>query len=129
MKKLDKFLFLVLIIFITSISSIFIFTVFIKDQELIDFFASFTLFCVLISVFSFFGYLIIKRKKYARNQKIILILLLVIIGFIDILLLIVATVSGLWIYSPILGIFNSISLGIYAIILGAIESKSLKKKS
>ena len=62
-----------------------------------------------------------------RNQKIVLLLLLLIIGFIDIILLIIAPVSGLWIYYPILGIFNSISLGIFVYFLGIIELKSSKK--
>jgi len=62
-----------------------------------------------------------------RNQKIVLLLLLLIIGFIDIILLIIATVSVLWIYYPILGIFNTISLDIFVYFLGIVELKSSKK--
>lgn len=102
----------------------FYFQLFVKDDEFTDFFASFTLLIILTYVFSFFGYLSIKTKKFTRNQKLFLLLLLIIIGLIDIIILIIAMFLGLMIYGFILGITNSIYLGIFAIILGIIESKS-----
>ena len=128
MKKADKYSLVFLFIVIIYYSSFVIFNLFVKDDELIDLFAFYTLLIVLTFVFSFFGYLTIKTIKYTRNQRIFLLLLLIIIGFIDIILLIIATVSGLWIYYLILGIFTSISLGTFCIVLGIIEWKSSKKR-
>ena len=127
MKKAQKYTFFFILIEIISISSLLILNIFVKDQEMIDFFANCIIAIVLIGIFSFLGYLIIKTEKYMRNQKIFLLLFLIIIGLIDIILLIIALVSGLWIYFPILGIYNSISLGTFVIVIGIIDLKSSKK--
>ncbi|MFX0106168.1 MAG: hypothetical protein ACFE75_11845 [Candidatus Hodarchaeota archaeon] len=95
---------------------------------MVDFLASFTLLIIITGVFSFIGYSTIKTKRYKRNQKIFLLLLLIIIGFIDIILLIISMVSGLMLYGFILGIYNSISLATFCIILSIIELKSSKKR-
>lgn len=126
MKKADKFSLVLLLILIVYSCLSFLFNTFVKDPKLADFFIILTFMIILTCFFSFVGYLIIKTKKYARNQRIFLLLLLLIIGFIDILLLIIATISGLTIYGFILGIFNSISLATFAIIAVIIESKSSK---
>lgn len=126
MEKADKFSLVLIIILIVYVCLSFIFNIFVKDPKLADFFAILTFMIILTCFFIFVGYLIIKKKKYARNQRIFLLLLLVIIGFIDIFLLIIATISGLTIYGFILGIFNSISLAMFAIIAVIIESKSSK---
>ena len=128
MKKADKFSLVLILILIFYFISMFILNTFVKDQELTDLFANFTFVIFLTGFFSFYGYLTIKAKKYTRNQRIFLLLHLIIIGCIDIILLIIAMVSGLWIYYPILGIYNSISLATFAISLVIIESKSSKKR-
>jgi hypothetical protein len=128
MKKADKFSLVFILFLIFYLSSMFILNTFVIDQELNDLFANFTFMIFLTGVFSFFGYLIIKAKKYTRNQRIFLLFLLIIFGFIDIILFLIATVSGLTIHYAILGIYNSISLGTFCIVVGIIESKSSKKR-
>lgn len=126
MEKADKYSLVLLLILIVYLSSSFIFNTFVKDPELADSFAIFAFIICLTCVFSFVGYLIIKKKKYTRNQRIFLLLFLLIIGFIDFILFIIVMISGIMIYGFILGIYNSISLGTFVIIIVIIESKSSK---
>ena len=126
MEKSDKYSLILLLILIGYLSSSFIFNAFVKNPKLADSFAILTFIITLTCVFSFIGYLIIKTKKYTRNQIIFLLLLLLIIGFIDTILLIIVMVSGLMIYGFILGIYNVITLATFAIITIIIGSKSSK---
>ena len=126
MEKADKYSLFLLLILVGYLSSSFILNAFVKNSELADLFAILTFMITLTCVFSFVGYLIIKSKKYTRNQRIFLFLFLIFIWFIDFILLIIAAVSGLWIYYPILGIYNSISLATFVMFLVIIGSKSSK---
>jgi len=114
------------IILLIYFSSFVIFNIYVKDYELLDIFSNFMFFIILTFVLVFFGYLIIQRKQYTRKQRILLVLFLLIIGFIDLILLFIAHFSDLWIYYPILGICNSIGFFILIIIWIFIELKSSK---
>ena len=126
MEKADKYSLILLLLLIVYTCSIFIFNTFVKDPKLVDYFAIFTFVLILTCSFSFVGFLIAKTKKYTRNQKIFILIFLLIIGFIDIILLIFAMISGLTTYGFILGIFNSISLATFAIVIVIIGLKSSK---
>ena len=126
MKKVKMIQFVPFIILLIYFSSFVIFNIYVKDYELLDIFSNFMFFIILTFVLVFFGYLIIQRKQYTRKQRILLVLFLLIIGFIDLILLFIAHFSDLWIYYPILGICNSIGFFILIIIWIFIELKSSK---
>jgi len=126
MKKLKMIQFVPFIILLIYFSSFVIFNIYVKDYELLDILSNFMFFIILTFVLVFFGYLIIQRKQYTRKQRILLVLFLLIIGFIDLILLFIAHFSDLWIYYPILGICNSIGFFILIIIWIFIELKSSK---
>ena len=122
MEKADKYSLFLLLLLIVYTCSIFIFNTFVKDPKLADSLAIFTFVIILTCIFSFVGFLIAKTKKYTRNQKIFILIFLLIIGFIDIILLFIATISGLIIWGFILGIFNSISLATFTIVIVILQT-------
>ncbi|MBY9008661.1 MAG: hypothetical protein KGD74_02190 [Candidatus Lokiarchaeota archaeon] len=123
MKKVEICGLFLLLFTIFFLSSMFILNTFVNDQELTDLFHNFAAGIFTTGIISFFGYLIIKAKKYTRNQRIFLLFLYIIIGFVEIVHLIIVAVLGLWMYAYSLEIFNPIAFATFAISLGIIELK------
>jgi hypothetical protein len=96
-------------------------------EEVSIFFNSVMFGIIIICFFTYFSYLIIRSDKLTKNQKICLLLFLIIIGLVDLISIYVLTVSYSTIYAVNFGIFNSISLGIFCMISAIIFSS--KKSS
>lgn len=111
-----------LIYFITWI----ILTLLALSDEIIENFSLIFLYLLLGGTFICIGYIISKREKYTKKQKITLMIILLIIGFLDLILVISAQISGLGIYYFLMGICIPISFGILAISLASLEIRIAK---
>lgn len=129
MRKAEKITLVLIVIAIFYLSSIFIINAFVKESVITEYISALIFVVFLSGLFIFFGHLIIKKETYIRSQKIFLILFLIIVGVIDVILIIIAIVSGLWIYYPIIGIFTCISLAAFSSIISVIELRISKKKA